>query len=125
MHRIDDLGDRAYGFIPEKSIPFISTIPLEEIIAETLGVGVTSKKVIEKYEQIVSQVSEFSVLLDMPKQEIILLAGPEIAESVFRVRENKVTINPGYDGVFGKINIYSDEERIKLFSKRVQSMLFT
>jgi uncharacterized protein (TIGR00375 family) len=125
MHRIDDLGDRAYGFIPEKSIPFISTIPLEEIIAETLGVGVSSKKVIEKYEQIVSQVSEFSVLLDMPKQEIILLAGPEIAESVFRVRENKVTINPGYDGVFGKINIYSDEERIKLFSKRVQSKLFT
>lgn len=115
MHRTDDLGDRAYGFIPEKSIPYVSTIPLEEIIAETFGVGVTSKKVIAKYEEIVLKASEFSVLLDLPKSEIALIAGPEIAESIIRVRENKVTIFPGYDGVFGKINIYSDKERAKLF----------
>jgi len=36
---------------------------------------------------------------------------PEIAEGIVRVREGKVFIEPGYDGVYGKIRIFSRGEQ--------------
>jgi PHP family Zn ribbon phosphoesterase len=41
-----------------------------------------------------------------------------------RVREGKVHIEAGYDGLFGKIEIFSKEERLRMSSKHQQSMLF-
>jgi len=42
---------------------------------------------------------------------------PEIAEGIIRVREGKVFIEPGYDGVYGKIRIFSKGEQ-KTLSKQ-------
>ncbi len=47
----------------------------------------------------------------------------EIGKAI-RIREGKVHIEGGYDGVFGKIHIYEDKERDKLFKKAEQSSLF-
>jgi uncharacterized protein (TIGR00375 family) len=124
MHRVDDLGDREYGFIPERSIPFKSIIPLEEIIAETFGVGTSSKKVLAMYEAMVAKHSEFDILLEIPESEIAVISDVPIAQSIVRVRDGKVHIEPGYDGVFGKIQIYSPKEREKLSLKPKQSPLF-
>lgn len=124
MARVDDLGERDYGFTPKNSIPFKSIIPLEEVIADTLGVGPASKKVQTQYEQLVAQVPEFELLLDTPSAELMKLAGSVLAESILRVREGKVELSGGYDGVFGKIQIYSTEEREKLALKPKQVSLF-
>jgi uncharacterized protein (TIGR00375 family) len=124
MHRVDDLGDREYGFVPQKSIPFVNTIPLEEIIAETLGVGVASKKVLAAYEGIVQRSPEFSVLLDISEEELAEIAGKDIAQSIMRVRARQVSIQPGYDGLFGRVRIYSEEERKLLRKKPFQTSLF-
>jgi PHP family Zn ribbon phosphoesterase len=35
---------------------------------------------------------------------------PRIAEGLRRVREGRVSIAPGYDGVFGEITIFRDGE---------------
>jgi len=42
---------------------------------------------------------------------------PEIAEGIIRVREGKVYIEPGYDGIYGKIRIFSKGEQ-KTLSKQ-------
>lgn len=123
LSRVSDLGDRAYGFTPSNAIPFKNVIPLEEIIAEASDTGI-GKKVLEIYERMVSKRPEFEILLDLPKEEIAKISNPMIAESVMRVREGKVHIEGGYDGVFGKIHIYSDEERKKLLKKTEQVGLF-
>ncbi|OGE81281.1 MAG: hypothetical protein A3E98_03225 [Candidatus Doudnabacteria bacterium RIFCSPHIGHO2_12_FULL_48_11] len=153
LNRIDALADRKHGFEPKRAIPFKSVIPLEEIIAETYGVGVASAKVQRMYEAMVSNPSqpplvprggaaaeepplrirggggelertEFSILLDWPKEEIAKISDPLIAESVIRVREGRVQLEGGYDGIFGKIHIYAEAERKKLFKKSEQVGLF-
>jgi uncharacterized protein (TIGR00375 family) len=124
LSRVDQLADREYGFLPAGVVPFKSVIPLEEIIAETLELGVQSKKVLEIYAKMVAKFSEFSILLDLAKEQVATIASPEIAESVIRVREGRVKVEGGYDGVFGKIHIYTDEERAKVFRKPKQMGLF-
>jgi len=124
MARVEDLGQRDYGFTPKNHIPFRSIIPLEEIIAETLGVGTASKKVAVQYEEMVAQVPEFEILLDTPREKLGQIASLQLAESIMRVREGKVQLAGGYDGVFGRIQIYSLEEREKMSLKPKQRHLF-
>ncbi len=148
LNRVDVLADRDYGFAPKKSIPFKSVIPLEEIIANTIGVGVQSKKVVAMYENMTSaqytparhqlepqataggvnstqkRADEFTILLDLDKDQITKISNSQIAESVIRVREGKVFLEGGYDGVFGKIKIYSDKERENFVNKSKQKALF-
>ncbi len=133
LNRVDELADRDYGFTPPRAVPFRSVIPLEEIIADVLGVGTQSKKVMSIYEKMTNSksqnsnnelISEFQILLDLDQNQITKISTPEIAQSIIRVREGKVNIEGGYDGLFGKIHIYSDTEREKLFKKVKQKSLF-
>lgn len=124
LSRADYLSVRALGEKPQSAIPFQSLIPFEEIIAETFNVGVGSKKVLSAYELITKNNNEFSILLDLSRSELIKLCGDQITESIMRVRKGKVKIEPGYDGVFGKINIYSPEERAVIDKKPKQAKLF-
>ncbi len=124
MYRVDELASRNYGRAPKHAVPFRSIIPLEEIIAETLGVGVSSKKVAAMYEHMVAYKPEFELLLESSQEDLARISNPVIAESIFRVRQGRVNIAGGYDGVFGKIQIYSSEEREKMSLKPKQKSLF-
>lgn len=124
MHRVDDLANRPYGYIAQEKPGFKSIIPLEEIIADSLGVGPTSKKVHALFEDITKKIPEFEFLIDRSEDELQKLAPPAIAEAVLRVRAGEVAIAPGYDGVFGKISIFNELERKKLSGKADQATLF-
>jgi len=112
LNRIDSLADRPEGFKPENAIPFKSLVPLEEIIADAVGQGVGTIEVEKEYKNLIEKFgNEFSVLIDVPRQELEAVTLPEIAEGIIRVREGKVFIEPGYDGVYGKIRIFSKGEQ--------------
>jgi DNA helicase-2/ATP-dependent DNA helicase PcrA len=68
--------------------------------------------------------NEFEILLDLEKEEIASISTPEIAQAVMRVRQGKVHIEGGYDGVFGKVHIFNESEREKVFRKPKQVGLF-
>ncbi len=113
MARVQELADkdRKEGFKLENAIPFKSLIPLYEIIADVLDVGVKTKSVMTVYDNLVQKFgNEFFTLLDASKEEIKNIAGPKIAEAVFRCREGKVKLIPGYDGEYGKVKIFGEEE---------------
>ena len=131
LNRVDELADREFGFVPPSSIPYKSVVPLEEIIADVFGVGTASKKVLAMYEQMVGQavsnkqsanqpVNEFGVLLDLTEEEIAKISTMEIAQAIMRVRNGQVTLEGGYDGVFGKVHIFDDQDR----KKSKQAILF-
>mgnify|MGYP001579990152 CR=1 FL=1 len=119
LNRVDELADRPGGFRPAGAIPFKSFVPLEEIIADALGIGTVSKRVRDEYEKLIRATgSEFHILLDADPSTLENATLPEIAEGIMRVREGRVKIEPGFDGEYGKIKIFQEgEQRISTTQK--------
>jgi len=112
LNRVEQLADRPEGFKPENAIPFKSLIPLEEIIADALGQGVGTVEVEKEYKNLIEKFeNEFNVLMNVPRSDLEAVTLPEIAEGIIRAREGKVYIEPGYDGVYGKIRIFQKGEQ--------------
>ncbi|OGP72815.1 MAG: DNA helicase UvrD [Deltaproteobacteria bacterium RBG_16_49_23] len=111
MHRVEELSDREEGFIPKSAIPSIHLIPLEEVIAEGLGVRVGTKSVDAEYDRLIQRGgSEFHILLDAAPDELTAFIPPKILEGIVRMRQGKVSIVPGHDGAYGKINLFPEEK---------------
>jgi len=110
LHRVEELADRAEGCVPEGAVSQRNLVPLEEIIAEAFGVGTGTARVESEYKKMVSVVCpEFTILMDLPFEEIKRISDSRVAEGIIRVREVKVQKTPGYDGVYGKISVFSGQ----------------
>jgi uncharacterized protein (TIGR00375 family) len=110
MHRVDDLADRPRGNVPENSIPYKNLIPLGEIIADAIGREPATKAVRTEYDKLIQRFgNEFRVLLDTSEDELKEATSERISEGIIRMREGKVNIIPGHDGVYGKIKIFGEE----------------
>ncbi len=115
LNRVAELADRIEGFKPKNMIPFKSLIPLQEIIADSLNLTTNTKQVLKEYKNLIEKLgNEFNILLETPIEGLKNATLPEIAEGIKRVREGKVFIEPGYDGVYGKIKIFKQGEQKKI-----------
>jgi PHP family Zn ribbon phosphoesterase len=47
--------------------------------------------------------NEYSVLLDASKAELYETVEAKVAEAILNVRAGKLTVVPGFDGVYGKL----------------------
>lgn len=122
MHRVEKLADREDGFRPEGSPPYYSVIPLPEIIAETLKVGVNSKAVVNEYFKLIEKLgNEFKILINASVDEIESAGSAVLSEAVSRMRAGNVHIEPGFDGEYGKITIF---EKTGKTDMRNQEKLF-
>lgn len=109
LNRVEELADRPEGFRPKNAIPFKSLIPLDEIIAEAVGTLTASKKVRMYYDSLTAKLgSELDILLNFKKEDLEKASSFEISDGIIKAREGKVHIKPGYDGLYGKIKIFSD-----------------
>lgn len=119
LNRVEILADRPNGFRPPGAIPFKSLVPLNEIIAEAISQTKETKQVRKEYKNLIEKLgNEFNVLLEASYQELKKATLPEIAEGIDRVRKGKVYIDPGYDGVYGKIRIFSYGETKKTIGQK-------
>ena len=109
--RVEELADREEGFVPKHAVPFKNLIPLSEVIGGTIGEKVESKKVWEEYYKLTNAFgNEFEVVLNADEKELKKITSEKIAENIIRNRNQKIPFKPGYDGVFGKVKIWKEEE---------------
>jgi len=111
--RVEELADRHADFKPENAIGYMHLLPLSEIIATVMGVAYPSvQKVWEPYNKLVARFGdEYTVLIDASMEETSQIVEPRIAEAIIRVREEKVKILPGYDGVYGQLILFEEQEK--------------
>ncbi|MBM3244628.1 MAG: DNA helicase UvrD [Candidatus Omnitrophica bacterium] len=120
MNRVDVLADRQHGYVPSNSIPFKNLIPLDEIIADAKGVSKTSVSVEREYRSIIARFNnEFDILLRASPEELRKNLPSRIADGVLRVRQAKVNIKPGFDGEYGKIDIFGGEDKLPEAEKQL------
>ncbi len=94
------------GLIPSREgrPPFIRLIPLQEIVASVLQQGPNTKRVQAVYQRIVAELgSELRALLWACAADLERAAGPELAQSILQARRGDIYVEPGYDGVYGKV----------------------
>jgi DNA helicase II / ATP-dependent DNA helicase PcrA len=112
MNRVTQLADRTPKSNRAGRPPFHSMIPLKEILSEILSVGPNTKRVAAYYDELIHKVgSEFDVLLHQPISRVRDMGGDVLAEAVDRMRTGRVHVNAGYDGEFGAIKAFTEEER--------------
>ncbi|OQY17405.1 MAG: hypothetical protein B6I32_00890 [Desulfobacterium sp. 4572_20] len=108
LNRVMQLADRADPALRDDKKPFSSLTPLKNLIAEIKGVGANSKAVNKEYEELLGKGgSEFSILLDLPFEQIKEIGDEVLAEGIRRLRNGEVFIEEGYDGKFGRIKVFS------------------
>jgi len=122
MNRVQTLADRPSGYERKEVPPFRSLVPLPEILSNILGTAPTSKKVTEQYLSLIQQIgNEFEILLDTPVSDIEKASTPMIAEGIKRMREGNVHVTGGYDGEYGIIKVFTDEEKNAFFNPNLKS----
>jgi len=111
MHRVCELADREIGFKPRGAIPFTSLVVLKDLVSEAIGKTSKSTEVDKLYQYLIEKFgSEFKIMLTVPFEELYKVH-PRIAEGLARVKEKKVKIFPGHDGLYGKVTIFEEEKR--------------
>jgi uncharacterized protein (TIGR00375 family) len=108
LSRVKELADRPAGFKPKKSLPFIKLVELDKIIAEAYKLkNRQAVKVKKEYERMLTGLgSELHILLDLDLDKHSQQIDKRIIEGIKRVRSGKLKIQAGYDGQYGKINIF-------------------
>jgi DNA helicase II / ATP-dependent DNA helicase PcrA len=93
------------------------------LIAELLGCGPATKKAMQGYARLINALR--IRIATAPRCSWWKRSGAEgyplLAEAVERVRTNRVIRQPGYDGEFGVIKVFSEGERAELCG---QGLLF-
>ena len=108
-HRVEQLADRAEGFVKKDGKKYVSLVPLPEVISACMGYSTASKKVQGCFEQMIQTLgTEFDILRNVPSEDIKSCAGERIAEGIENVRTGNVKRIPGYDGEYGKIELFDE-----------------
>jgi uncharacterized protein (TIGR00375 family) len=112
MHRISDLADREFGFKPKNAIPYVNLVPLIEIVAYVMRKNTFSVSVDAQYRKLVDNLGkEFDILMNVDIEKIKEFSTKEIAQAIENVRNDKITIIPGYAGVFGELELLEERKK--------------
>ena len=114
LYRVNELSDRKEIITPPATAGKVfSLVPLQEMIAEIKGVGASSKSVTYEYERLINTFgSELAILQDVPVDEISKTS-TLLGEAVSRLRQGKVIKHAGFDGEYGIIRLFEENELVK------------
>ncbi len=112
-NRVEELADREEGYIPKNAKKVYKLMPLSELISKFYKMGITTKKCWEMYNQFVNKKTEYEILLNTPKKDLMKI-NPDIAKIIMKNRNGEIKVKPGYDGVYGE-PVFKGKVNIKKF----------
>ncbi len=114
LHRVMELADRTAATLPPNPIPFTYVIPLPELLAEINHCAATTKLVARKYETLLGKYGPEDHILRTADLADLQKHDPLLAEAITRVRQQKVLRQAGYDGEYGRITVFQDDEMSRI-----------
>lgn len=123
LHRVLELADRE---TPPENLPepgFVSMIPLPELLGELLGVGAQSRKVAQRYAQLVETLGpELEILRSLPEDDL-RRHWEGLGEGIARMRRGEVIRQSGYDGEYGTVRVFTPQEAASLRAGKARAAL--
>lgn len=115
------LADRKAPVMPKHDPGFVSLFPLPEMLGELLSVGPKSRKVQERQSELVRLFgSEMDILHTVPESDL-RQHWDALGEAVARMRRGDVIKEAGFDGEYGVVKVFSEEERKQFVTGRYRS----
>ncbi len=106
LNRVIALSDRPIAAVGPKSGLFWRMAPLMEVISNAIGSGPGSKKVLEIYKTMVNKLGpELQILWAYDSDTLAKLTPARVLDAIQMMRTGVVKIEPGFDGVYGKVTI--------------------
>jgi ATP-dependent DNA helicase UvrD/PcrA len=119
MYRVEELADRPAERIPDLTHPFYGILPLTDILSDIYRVGPGSKKVAGAWQKALSCLgSELTILRHMDIDRLDQAGIPLLGEAVHRMRCGRIHLNGGFDGQYGTVNIFTDDEHRRLMGQK-------
>jgi uncharacterized protein (TIGR00375 family) len=113
LHRIETLADRSeIEALPPPTAGEVSNlVPLPELLGEIAASGPASKTVERGYGRLLSSLgAELDILQTIPLEDISRAGSSLLAEGIARLRAGNVIRDAGYDGEYGVIRLFEDDE---------------
>ncbi len=111
LHRVEELADRRTPKKPNHDPGYHYLIPLPELLSELTGTGPNTKGVTQLFSKLITEYgNEFSLLRNVPLEDIEKSSGRLISEAIRRVRCHEVNLVSGFDGQFGTIKVFNPGE---------------
>lgn len=116
LHRAEKLADRPEGCAPPASAGAVTNlVPLPEVLSELASSGAASKTVTRCYDRLVSTLGpELWILNAAPLEDIARAESSLLAEAITRLRAGQVIRDSGYDGEYGVIRLFEEQELKRL-----------
>ncbi len=122
LNRIEELADRNPGEKKENVKPFYEMLPLSELISKFYNKGINTKFVWAKFNEFLSEFkTENKILIDAKLEELSKVDN-RLAKIIIQNRQGKITVKPGYDGIYGEAIINNEDTNKKILTTQISKL---
>lgn len=105
-YRVEELAKRPSDYVRKDAPAYWKLLPLHEMISSVSGKAMTTKSVWTVYNKLTQEFgSENDVLLKTPMQDLRKVISEPLVKTIMANREQRITVEPGYDGEYGQIKL--------------------
>ena len=88
-------------------------LPLHEILALSYGTSMNTKKIWNIYNMLIERFdNEFNILLKVSKEKLLKELDDKTTELIMKNRRGDIKVRPGYDGVYGRAVVESEQVKL-------------